>query len=154
MLFIFSVIKSILLICEGIFISGDIVSSCTQSCASVDEAVMSKSLLSWQCLSRPHISSLRAPAQSWALEGFGTYLTFAVLHHHTSVSLWMSLELTVSITAASRRDKMQYVKRQCISAYVQHLVQNENSVISFKFAIFYTSINMQIKNIWTLYESI
>ncbi len=32
--------------------------------------------------------------------------------------------------------------------YVQHLVQNENSIISFKFAIFYTSFNMHIKNIF------
>ncbi len=49
---------------------------------------------------------------------------------------------------------MQYVKWQCISvfkftfshSYVQHLEQNENGnvIISFKFAIFYTSFNMQI----------
>ncbi len=49
---------------------------------------------------------------------------------------------------------MQYVKWQCISvfkftfshSYVQHLEQNENEnvIISFKFAIFYTSFNMQI----------
>ncbi len=53
---------------------------------------------------------------------------------------------------------MQYVKWQFISVfkftfshtYVQHLVQNENenSIISFKFAIFYTSFNMHIKNIF------
>ncbi len=53
---------------------------------------------------------------------------------------------------------MQYVKWQCISvfkftfshSYVQHLVQNENeySIKSFKFAIFYTSFNMHIKNIF------
>ncbi len=53
---------------------------------------------------------------------------------------------------------MQYVKWQCISvfkftfshSYVQHLEQNENEnvIISFKFAIFYTRFNMQIKNIF------
>ncbi len=53
---------------------------------------------------------------------------------------------------------MRYVKWQCISifkltfshTYVQHLVQNENenSIMQFKFAIFYTSFNMQIKNIF------
>ncbi len=51
---------------------------------------------------------------------------------------------------------MQYVKWPSISvfkftfshSYVQHLVQNEDSIISFKFAIFYTSFNMQIKNIF------
>ncbi len=53
---------------------------------------------------------------------------------------------------------MQYVKWQCISVfrikfpilYVQYLVQNknENCIISFKLAIFNTSFNMQIKNIF------
>ncbi len=58
---------------------------------------------------------------------------------------------------------MKYVKWKCISvfkftfshSYVQHLVQNENenSIISFKFDIFYTSFNMQIKNIFKSFIS-
>ncbi len=37
----------------------------------------------------------------------------------------------------------------CISSRAnRHLIENENAVIKFKFAIFYTSFNMQIKNIF------